>query len=181
MADTALQNAEKRRDEIAAAINQLQAQIEEKRKELERIKTFIADYAVFQSYPSELPLELQKTPSPAPRLRLLNPPRHMVGDKAEKVLLQNGRPMARDELFKAVTRDGMTIQGKDPEMVFSTMLWRMQDRFVRLRPHGYWLTRMPCAAVGYLPSPPLSAPAPEPEPEKPQPWPWGKPKPDTAD
>lgn len=72
MADTALQNAEKRRDEIAAAINQLQAQIEEKRKELERIKTFIADYAVFQSYPSELPLELQKTPSPAPRLRLLN-------------------------------------------------------------------------------------------------------------
>ena len=179
MADTALQNAEKRRDEIAATINQLQAQIEEKRKELERVNAFIADYAVFQSYPPGLPLELQKTPSPAPRLRLLNPPRHMVGDKAEKVLLQNGRPMTREELFKAVTRDGMRIQGKDPEMVFSTMLWRMQDRFVRLRPHGYWLTRMPCAAVGYLPSPPLSAPAPEPE--KPQLWPWDKPKPDTAD
>jgi hypothetical protein len=73
--------------------------------------------------------------------------------------------MARDDLFEAVRAQGLLIRGKDPMMVFSTMLWRMPNRFVRLGAKiGYWLTQEPCALFNYVPPPPGSEPALEPPP-----------------
>ena len=74
-----------------------------------------------------------------------------MGDFVEKILRDVGLPLPRAKLFEAVKVGGMIIHGKDPEMVFSTMLWRMQDRFIRLEKHGYWLRNVPNPAVGYDP------------------------------
>ena len=85
----------------------------------------------------------------------MNPDKELVGNAVENILRQGGRPMLRDDLFAAIKKDGLDIRGKDPLMVFSTMLWRMPKRFVRLgQKTGYWLTNEPCPAVGYLPPPP---------------------------
>ncbi|MBI5262488.1 MAG: hypothetical protein HY852_11810 [Bradyrhizobium sp.] len=161
MGESALENAEKRRDRIAADINALQAKIEQKRKELERVNAFISDYQMFASGEPELELgqtlSLPSVPVPIPK-KHVNPDKEIVGDAVERILRANKRPMSRDTLFREVMREGLDIQGKDPLMVFSTMLWRMPKRFVRLGGKvGYWLTQEPCPEVNYVPPPPPPA------------------------
>ncbi|CAN5285842.1 hypothetical protein BH09PSE1_BH09PSE1_11650 [soil metagenome] len=51
--------------------------------------------------------------------------------------------MTRKRLFEELAHHDIVIQGANPEMVFSTMLWRMQDRFERIPKRGYWLTGVP--------------------------------------
>ncbi len=158
MGESAFKNAENRRDGIAAEINALQAKIEQKRKELERVKAFIRDYEMFASGEPELELEKNAatTPAPAPK-KHVNPDKEAVGDVVEKTLRVNMSPMSRDALFREVMASGLDIQGKDPLMVFSTMLWRMPKRFVRLGGKiGYWLTQEPWPAVNYTPPKPPS-------------------------
>lgn len=161
MAKSALENAERRRDKIAADINQLQAQLDAKRKDLERVKAFIDDYALFAAGEPELQFGPPPPPPPPAAKKHVNPDKEVVGDVVEAILRSNGRPIPRDELFLAVQREGLDIRGKDPMMVFSTMLWRMPKRFVRLGGKiGYWLTQVPCPAVNYLPPPPRLLPLP---------------------
>ena len=59
--------------------------------------------------------------------------------------------MPRKALLKAVTERGIILSGKDPEMVLSTMMWRMQDEFVRLPRWGYWLKNRPYEPAEYDP------------------------------
>jgi hypothetical protein len=162
--ESPLENAEKRRDRIAAEINALQARIEQKRKELDRVKAFISDYELFSSGEPELEFgatELRPPPPAPPPKKHVNPDKEVVGDVVERVLRVNMGPMSRDALFREVARAGLDIQGKDPLMVFSTMLWRMPKRFVRLGGKtGYWLTQEPCPAVNYVPPAPSLPPLP---------------------
>lgn len=80
-----------------------------------------------------------------------NPSREEVGAAVEKILRKLGRPVPRTPLFEEVQSLGLTIHGQDPEMVFSTMMWRMRDRFVRLKKYGYWFKDEPCAFARYQP------------------------------
>jgi hypothetical protein len=151
VADIALENAEKARDALAAEINSLQQQIESKRKELERVKSFIDDYMAF----SAGGLKFEFGPPPQPKAKkgkkTSNPDRQLVGEYAEAILRGTDRPMLREDLFASLKQRGVEITGKDPLMVFSTMMWRMRDRFVRLQGQGYWLANEPCPAAGYYP------------------------------
>ena len=54
MAKSALENAKKLGDKLAAEINALQAALELKRKDLERVRAFIEDYLKFASGAPEL-------------------------------------------------------------------------------------------------------------------------------
>lgn len=82
-------------------------------------------------------LETPATPKPR---RPKNLDREVVVKHALEIIDQMGVPMPRKELFDALARRGIAIHGKDPEMVLSTMLWRSQDKIVRLPNHGYWPT-----------------------------------------
>lgn len=153
MADIALENAERARDAIAAEINSLQQQIEVKRKELERVRSFIDDYQAFSAGGLKFEFGPPLPPKAKKGKKTTNPDRQIVGDAAERILKYVGRPMSRDDLFTALKTDGIDIIGKDPWMVFSTMMWRMQDRFVRLQGHGYWLAKEAWLPAGYRPPP----------------------------
>jgi hypothetical protein len=50
-----------------------------------------------------------------------------------------------------LTERGLIIEGADPEMVLSTMLWRSKDRIVRLPKFGYWVAERPYVSAGYVP------------------------------
>jgi hypothetical protein len=170
MTDRALANAQKRRDEVASKINQLVQELEVSRKELVSVETFIAEWHRFadsaavvasntqinSGYPQvaqaigeyELQLDSAGTPTPTPK----NPGRIVVGIATQQIINAFGRPVPRGELFAELGKQGMHIHGKDPEMVLSTMLWRMQDTFVRLAGHGYWLRKLPWPPANYEPT-----------------------------
>jgi hypothetical protein len=170
MTDRALANAQKRRDEIAARINQLVQELEVSRKELSSVEGFIAEWHRFadsagavasntgvnSSYPQsvqavgefELHLDSNGAPTPTPK----NPGRIVVGIAAQQIIQALGRPVPRTELFSELAKQGVHIHGKDPEMVLSTMLWRMPHDFIRLPHHGYWIRKEPFPAANYTPT-----------------------------
>ncbi len=80
-----------------------------------------------------------------------NPKKEDVAAKARELILEHGEPMGRTELFEALSEAGVVIRGSNPEMVLSTMLWRMSSQIVRLQPHGYWPADVPNAEVGFDP------------------------------
>jgi hypothetical protein len=77
--------------------------------------------------------------NPPPRTRRpKNPDRDDVVNQSLEIIRKHGAPLSRKELFDALAKQGTIIRGKDPEMVLSTMLWRSQEKIVRLPNHGYW-------------------------------------------
>jgi hypothetical protein len=45
----------------------------------------------------------------------------------------------------------MTIQGQDPEAIFSTMMWRQRERVVNQKGFGYWPANRPYAPAHSAP------------------------------
>lgn len=170
MTDRALTNAEKRRDDLAAQINKLTQAVEEMRKSLDAVENFIADWHRFadsaestgvdtmknSSYPQTAVDKLTGSflPDSDPPLALAqkNPARAVVGRHAREIIEALQRPVPRQELFDSLGHRGIYIHGKDPQMVLSTMMWRMPEQFVRLAGHGYWLKEIPWAPANYDPS-----------------------------
>lgn len=148
MTDAAIANAHNRRGSLAAQINALQQQLEALRRELAVVDEFISRWHTFAQLdegdsliPSEQavdkPVEKEK------RIRPTNPSREAVGDVVEALLREWQRPASRARLFEELPNHGIDIQGTNPEMVFSTMLWRLQNRFERIPKRGYWLKGEP--------------------------------------
>lgn len=147
-----------RRSQIMHQLQELRQEARKLEKEMAELDGFLATWRKLSGTSGEQSTQAESTPVeyvpvilPAPKPPV-NPPREKIGDAAEAILKERGRPMTRTDLFNEIKRRGLEIHGKDPEMVFSTMLWRMQDRFVRLPKFGYWLKKEPCSVVGYLPS-----------------------------
>lgn len=86
-----------------------------------------------------------------PTRRPKNPPRDVVVTEALNVIARYGKPVPRSDLYEELVRQGMELHGKDPVMVFSTMLWRSQDRIVRLNNFGYWPKDQVYEPGGYYP------------------------------
>jgi hypothetical protein len=61
-----------------------------------------------------------------------NSKKEEVAEAAHAVILANGSPLSRLELYTMLIERGLTIEGADPETVVSTMLWRSKDKIVRL-------------------------------------------------
>jgi hypothetical protein len=83
--------------------------------------------------------------------RASNPSRSQVASSVLKIIAEEGRPMTRAELFSRLEAEGVEIEGKDPMMVFSTMLWRERERVARIRGVGYWPADKPYPPAGYYP------------------------------
>lgn len=148
MPDAALDNAHARRGSLAAQINVLQQQLEGLRRELQLVDEFIARWHTFASLEDGAPLipadnTVDNSPEREKKARPSNPPRSQVGDVVEGLLREWGRPATRARLFEELPAHGIYIEGTDPAMVFSTMMWRMRDRFERVPGRGYWLKGVP--------------------------------------
>lgn len=155
MSDAALANAHTRRGTLAAKITAQQQHLEALRRELQLVDEFIARWHTFAELEDGAPLScvdspVDKSVEKEKRTRPLNPSRDEVGAVVEALLREWGRPASRARLFAEMPAHGLNIQGTNPEMVFSTMLWRMRDRFERLPKRGYWLKGEP--VPGEVPS-----------------------------
>jgi hypothetical protein len=153
MTDTAIKNAMARRDELHAEIAEYERAMKNARAEAERVETFIAGWAEFADEESKRAVGIfgGGRDTARPPKKPVNPKKEDVVSVAELILLSRGHPMGRSDLFHALGEHGIHLHGKDPEMVLSTMLWRMQDKIVRIHPYGYWVRNMPCPSVGYDP------------------------------
>ncbi|UZK70549.1 hypothetical protein OKW76_05775 [Sphingomonas sp. S1-29] len=80
-----------------------------------------------------------------------NPRREAVAEAVLEIISNRGAPVSRSELYEALKARGVAVYGKDPVMVLSTMLWRSQDRIVRLGSEGYWFRNRPYPPANYYP------------------------------
>lgn len=152
MADAALENALARREAISAEIREIGRQVnglveamQRRRSELDELDAFIRMWHHLAG--QKPPAGTEQTESPEPkkvkRERPTNPDRRDVAAKCVEYIRAAERPLMRSELFQKLKDDGIVIQGKDPEMVLSTMLWRSKDLIRRLKGGGYWPVNLP--------------------------------------
>jgi hypothetical protein len=151
MADSALQNAEIRRDALASEINQLLQRVNELKADLAKVDRFISDWHEFSGDALSRP-----DVDPIPRKRATgNPDRKEIAKLALDLIEARGAPVSRNALFADLENAGIALRGTDPKMVLSTMLWRsMRDGFnlVRLPGFGYWFRDRPYPPANYDPA-----------------------------
>lgn len=146
MSDKALQNAKTHKDQLVKERHGLNERLLELDREIGRVDQFISDWHAFAGGLAVISGENvsgETTNEPEQKDRTQkkttgNSPKEEVADAAREIILERGAPIMRDELYGLLTERGLTIHGKDPMMVLSTMLWRMKDRVVRLKGGGYW-------------------------------------------
>jgi hypothetical protein len=152
------------REELAKKINDAQQGIEAMRQELRAVEAFLQQYSQLAARSQGVAsVASDDTSASKPRVvygvytrdsaptHLKNSKKEEVARVAREILAEQDKPMPRKALLKAVTERGIILSGKDPEMVLSTMMWRMQKEFVRLPPWGYWLKDRPYVPAGYDP------------------------------
>lgn len=71
----------------------------------------------------------------------VNSTKEEVTETAKSILSQAGKPLSRSDLLARLIEREMTIKGKDPAMVLTTMLWRTKatSGIERLKSGGYRL------------------------------------------
>ena len=136
--------AELQREELEERLHRLRADLEVTQAAIDRAQ---ADYHRLEGRISLLREQGAEEPAKRHRKRTVaavdgkrvgNPKRAKIADDALALIAEVGRPIGRTELFEQLVARGMRLEGKNPLMVFSTMLWRERERIVRLRGFGYW-------------------------------------------
>lgn len=81
-----------------------------------------------------------------------NSDKREVAAGAYKLVKMRGKPIKRDELYDLLIAQGYVIEGKNPQMILSTMLWRVKDSgLIRLNGGGYWIKDQRYAPADYYP------------------------------
>ena len=70
---------------------------------------------------------------------------------AREILLENGRPLGKDDLLRKIHERGLTVGGNNEAETIKSKLWRVKAEIVRIQGAGYWPVDVPCRAVSYLP------------------------------
>src|SRR6266545_90909 len=136
MSDPAIKNAIEQRDVLAKEINELSQRVDDLRRKLSKIDDFISTWEEFAGNKAQPDAQTGKILNTSrttreKRVRPVNPPKERVGDYVEAFLKEIGRPASRREVSDELKKRGIILQGTDPDMVLSTMLWRMKHRFQR--------------------------------------------------
>jgi hypothetical protein len=156
MSDQAIQNAISKRVELESRIVKAEDVIRRSKLQIAEINRFIKQWEKFSgrstddvstSKSLENNVNVHNYQSGDVSARATNNPRkEEVAAEVVKILSDTEFPMSRTDLYKALLARGVTINGSNPEMVLSTMLWRTRDVFgiTRLKSGGYCLAS--CAA-----------------------------------
>lgn len=140
------------------------SEVRRKRKELEKQEQQIVDDLIVarrelslwrQDENIEGPLEPlpgsvfdQNRHRPTAKRRPENPTRGVVVDAVCKIIAAAGRPLGITELYDQLLARDIEIQGRNPEAVLTTILWRSRDRLMRFDKTGYWPADLPIASPG---------------------------------
>jgi len=157
MSDKALENAETLRTQLLQRKRELLNEILQIEDQLASADRFVAAWYDFAGLERPKPVDNFSTKADtkeerahsAPVRRPKNSDKVLVANVAREIIKERNEPVSRSDLYVELVKRGMVIDGKDPEMVLSTMLWRMQDRIVRLPTGGYWLKEQNWPPAGY--------------------------------
>ena len=156
--DQAYKNAMQLRASLTDEQDLLKQHLNDVRQKLSEVERFLSEwrkYAGVEDAPAaddappvvqaEEPQAVKVEPEvvAVPRSRPKNPDKGLIGDKVEEMLTAFGKPAQRDYIFNELEQQGIVLNGTDPKMVLSTMLWRMKDRFKRIPGRGYWFADQP--------------------------------------
>ncbi|TXN21541.1 hypothetical protein [Methylobacterium sp. WL9] len=189
MPDTALKNAMLERDRIASEINKIQQKLHDLRAERQKVDDWISAWHRFSgtseenAEPTGVPTEQDMNIQGAGRSHdesgektqrdgkaRGNPRKEVVAAEAIKIIEEEGRSVSRSELYEKLIERSVVVDGKDPQQVLSTMLWRAYNNganIIRLKSGGYWLADRPHEETGYDPTQaPVNAGDPEEGPAK---------------
>lgn len=150
MTDAALENAHARRKALSKKLDthieqmtSLREAFARDREEMDKVTDFIRTW--YEMAGTQPPAQTEQTKNIRPvavtevvERRPPNPNRRFVTLKCIEYIREAGRPLSRAELFDKLNKNGVVLNGKNPEMVLSTMLWRTDDLIKRLKGGGYW-------------------------------------------
>jgi len=128
---TPVQNAEAQKAAATAKIARLKQQLAAAEADLALAEGFLAGWEHFNSGGAR-PAAASGASAP------VNPTKEVVANQAVMILRERGEPMTRAKLLGALAEKGTIINGKDPAVVLSTMLWRMKDVVTYHDGFGYW-------------------------------------------
>ncbi len=160
MTDQALSNAEKLKKQLVDRRKELQAELIGLDEQIGRADRFIKEWHQFQILAvdegdhirviSAVPVRNKsRTENTETDRKVKNSSKEAVAAAVLELIAAKGSPMSREELYPLLVERGLAIHGKDPQMVLSTMLWRMKDKVVRLKGGGYWDAKSDWGPAGY--------------------------------
>lgn len=158
MPDAALKNAKAQRKQLVDERLALHDRLTALDTQIGKIDNFIKDWHAFAEGEAVSAVDNSESPeqnkqAPSPKKVTGNSPKEEVAKAAREIILERGSAIKRDELYDLLTSRGLVIQGKDPQMVLSTMLWRMKDEIVRVKGGGYWVADVSNPELEYDPHP----------------------------
>ena len=128
--------------EIDDLLRELQERLNQLNAEITRIKATIELVEETRDATARLDRTANELPRTGPRERNVLPPSE-IANLARETLLDNGRPLKRGALVRAMERRGVTLVGSDKAKNLGTILWRHRDSFVNIDGHGYWPADVP--------------------------------------
>ncbi|PPJ48116.1 hypothetical protein C0075_21725 [Rhizobium sp. KAs_5_22] len=142
MSDKVLKNAVARKKSLIDRRLALHDEITQIDQQIGEVESFIKTWHMFSEQEGdELLLSAaekqnkdETTESPNNRI-VSNSRKEDVAEASREIIRRSGHPLRREELYEALIAKGLTINGKDPLNVLTTMLWRMQHRVAK-RPDG---------------------------------------------
>lgn len=151
MPDDAILNALSKRADLEARISKAEEVVRRSKVQIAEITRFIKQWEKFSGRSAD-DMQTAKILQTGPDLisgdasgdSSKNPKKEQVASEVIHILEKSGKPLSRTDLFKQLQERGVTINGANPEMVLSTMLWRTRDAFdiIRLKSGGYALSKM---------------------------------------
>jgi hypothetical protein len=153
MNDPAIRNAILERARLLAKIADSEARTRRLKAQLSEINTFITQWEKFSGVPAPIPdgNELLSRAADSSQNgtdsyganppRMQNSKKEEVAAAARRILEAAPAPISRADLYQQLRSEGLRINGSNPEMVLSTMLWRAGrvEKITRLKSGGYWL------------------------------------------
>lgn len=159
MENNVLQMAKTKKKQLLDRKRRLVDELASIERTINEIARFESMWNALLSDDGELPVENlfpdegneSTTAVSTPRKATGNSRKEKVAAAAREIILERGEPIMRDELYGLLTGRGLTIEGRDPYMVLSTMLWRMSSEIVRVEGQGYWPAGVKNDDIGYDP------------------------------
>jgi hypothetical protein len=146
--DAFIASIRERREALSRQIEELKAAQKKSQEEIETIDESLKTLTdAREKLPPEFIAMLEKTNFESlgpqiPSSQAELPPAD-VAARARAVLIEEGRPMKRGQLVKALLNRGVHLAGADKNKNLGTILWRHKNQFVSLEKLGYWVKDVP--------------------------------------